>query len=132
MRIQRFYTLRRVSPVCRALLLTAALLLPLVAVAQSSPDKVNITGLAYDKKKKTLTVSAVSSAQPSVKLTAQGLGKLSWKDAEQSYFKVFAGVESAPDSVTVVSSAQGSELGKRRFTRSDYSSEGRSRDLTIR
>ena len=112
MRIQRFYTLRRVSPVCRALLLTAALLLPLVAVAQSSPDKVNITGLAYDKKKKTLTVSAVSSAQPSVKLTAQGLGKLSWKDAEQSYFKVFAGVESAPDSVTVVSSAQGSDIQK--------------------
>jgi hypothetical protein len=106
---QRLQALHRVSTLCGTLVLTVALLLPLIAAAQSSPDKVNIIRLAYDGKKKTLTVAAVSSAQPNVRLTAQGLGRLNWNDAEKRYSKIFSGVASAPASVTVVSSGKGSD-----------------------
>jgi hypothetical protein len=112
MRNSRVQTLRPALIACGVFLLAAALLLPLVAVAQSSLDKVNITRLAYDKKKRTLTVAAVSSAQPGVNLTAQGLGRLNWNEAQQRYLKTFKEVAAAPDSVTVLSSAQGSDMQK--------------------
>ena len=103
------HALRPILNACGVFLLTTALLLPLVAVAQSSPDKVNITRLAYDKKKKTLTVAAFSSAQPNVRLTAQGLGRLNWNATEQIYLKTYDGVSAARSSVTVVSNGQGSD-----------------------
>lgn len=50
MRSARAQTLRPVLTACGVFLLTASLILPLIAMAQSSTDKVSITPLAYDKK----------------------------------------------------------------------------------
>jgi len=50
MRKSRAQTLRPVLTACGVFLLTASLILPLIAMAQSSTDKVSITRLSYDKK----------------------------------------------------------------------------------
>lgn len=68
-------------------------------------DTVIITSATYAAGK--LTVVATSSAQPNVKLSAEGLGNLDWKSANNFYRKTFTVAK--PANVTVTSSGGGSD-----------------------
>jgi hypothetical protein len=74
-------------------------------------DTVSITGLSYDAEARTLMVIATSTDQPDVTLSAEGFGALEWKSWLNLYRKTFAGVDTLPGSVRVVSSGGGSDEG---------------------
>ena len=120
----RVQALNRVSTVCRALLPTAAMLLVLVAVAQSAADSVTITYLRYNATTQTLTVHATSSAQPAVDLTAKGFGLLKWNPSLSRYQKAFTAVTAKPGSVTVTSSDRGSDTESIPYPSPDNPLEG--------
>jgi bacillopeptidase F len=72
-------------------------------------DAVSIQDLVHDPGLQTLTVVATSTEQPGVTLAAEGLGPLNWKSWLNFYRNTFTGVTLPPQSVTVVSSAGGSD-----------------------
>jgi len=80
------------------------------AVPQSIGDSVAIQSLIYDPSRQSLTIVAISSHQPHVKLTAEGFGPLSWKSWKGFYRNTFYGVVNPPAAVTVKSSGNGSDV----------------------
>jgi bacillopeptidase F len=80
-------------------------------------DSVTITQLNYKDAGNKLVVTATSSAQPGVTLTAEVIaggsvikaGRMKWKRARGYYMKKFKKVLTQPESVTVTSSGGGSE-----------------------
>jgi hypothetical protein len=72
----------------------------------AGPDTVTITRASVNSSGN-FVVWATSSAQPGAVLTAEGLGTLSWSDANARYQRAFA--VPAPASVTVTSNQGGSD-----------------------
>ena len=73
-------------------------------------DTVTIQSISYSTASGgTLIVTATSSNQPNVQLTAAGYGALGWKSWLNLYRNTFTGIGVKPSSVTVVSSGGGSE-----------------------
>lgn len=58
----------------------------------------------------TLTIAAVSSAQPDVQLIAEGFGPLAWKSWLNFYRNTFYGVGEQPNEITVSSSGGGTAV----------------------
>lgn len=84
-------------------------MIDVMAAYQQLADAVTITATTYDAGAGTLTVVAVSTAQPDVILTAEGYGALTWKSWKNFYRQTFTGVAVKPDSITVSSSGGGSD-----------------------
>jgi hypothetical protein len=73
-------------------------------------DTVTIQSISYSTASGgTLILTATSSNQPNVQLTAAGYGALGWKSWLNLYRNTFTGIGVKPSSVTVVSSGGGSE-----------------------
>jgi hypothetical protein len=70
-------------------------------------DVVTIVSATYNAKRKTLSVTATSSAQPNAVLTVVGLGQMTYKTRTKTY-TFTATLASKPASVTVTSSLGGS------------------------
>ena len=70
-------------------------------------DVITIMSVTYDDQSDSLEVSATSSEQPKVQLTAEGFGNLDWKSWRSLYRNTFYGVSEKPASVTVHSSGGG-------------------------
>jgi VCBS repeat-containing protein len=73
----------------------------------AQPDTVTIVSATYNARRKTLSVSATSSAQPNAVLTVVGLGQMTYKTKTRTY-TFTATVATKPASVTVTSSRGGS------------------------
>jgi hypothetical protein len=73
----------------------------------AQPDTVTIVSATYNARRKTLSVSATSSAQPNAVLTVVGLGQMTYKTKTRTY-TLTATVATKPASVTVTSSRGGS------------------------
>jgi len=69
-------------------------------------DTVTIVSATYNTRRKTLSVSATSSAQPNAVLTVVGLGQMTYKTKTKTY-SFTATVATKPASVTVTSSLGG-------------------------
>ncbi|RJR42037.1 MAG: hypothetical protein C4576_16870 [Desulfobacteraceae bacterium] len=73
-------------------------------------DTVTIQSISYSTASGgTLIVTATSSNQPNVQLSASGYGALGWKSWLNIYRNTFTGIGPKPAGVTVVSSGGGSE-----------------------
>jgi hypothetical protein len=70
-------------------------------------DTVTIVSATYNARRKTLSVSATSSAQPNAILTVVGFGQMTYKTKTKTY-TFTATLASNPGSVTVTSSLGGS------------------------
>ena len=75
--------------------------------AAPTADTVSILSATYNSRRKTLTVSATSTAQPNAVLTVVGLGQMTYKTKTNTY-TFTATLASNPTSVTVTSSRGGS------------------------
>jgi hypothetical protein len=75
--------------------------------AAPTADTVTILSATYNSKRKTLSVSATSSAQPNAVLTVVGFGQMTYKSKTKTY-TFTATVATKPGSVTVTSSRGGS------------------------
>lgn len=89
-----------------ALSSTAATVSVTVNPAQQA-DTVTIIAATYTSRKRTLSVTAKSSAQPNVTLTVQGYGQMKWNNKSKTY-TFSTTTSSAPPSVTVTSTGGGS------------------------
>ena len=72
-------------------------------------DTVTIVSATYNSRRKTLSVSATSTAQPNAVLTVVGLGQMTYKTKANTY-TFTATLASKPTSVTVTSSRGGSAI----------------------